>query len=310
MRLSRQVQLFLRILLLLLNNNGSDVSQVQAAALVSDVSTVAMVGLGHRLELDAGIRANASSIDCLEIISDHYLHVPPERRERLLALAQEFPLLPHGIEMSIGTVGPVDDQYLDHLARLVADINGPWASDHLAFTRAGGVALGQLTPLVRTRETAREIAAKAQHVQDVIGVPFLLENITYYVDFASELSEAEFIAEIMENCSCGLLLDVTNVYINSINHSFDAAQFLATIPLERVVQIHLAGGEWHEDTLMDSHSASVHEEAWELLGEVVSQTPSLRAVTIERDDDYPVDFQELLAEVTRARSVVARAEAE
>ncbi|WP_378740068.1 DUF692 family multinuclear iron-containing protein [Nocardia brasiliensis] len=260
------------------------------------------VGLGYRRELDAAIMANQESIDCLEIITENFLETPVGGPLELLR--DRFPLTPHGVEMSIGTEGPLDTGYLDDLADLVARVDAPWCSDHLSFTRAGGVSIGQLTPLLRTREMAEEIAGKARQVQERVGTPFLLENITYHLDFPAELSEAEFITRVVETAGCGLLLDLTNVFINSVNHRYDPVEFLNSIPLERVVQLHLAGGYWSDGTLLDSHSAPVPGEVWELLDYLAGRAPAVRCVILERDQEFPDDFDELTADLRRARAAI------
>ncbi|MFG1793340.1 DUF692 family multinuclear iron-containing protein [Nocardia sp. NPDC049149] len=263
------------------------------------------VGLGYRRELDAAIMANRESIDCLEIITENFFGTPVGGPLELLR--DRFPLTPHGVEMSIGTEGPLDRAYVADLADLVARVGAPWCSDHLSFTRAGGVSIGQLTPLVRTRESAAQIAGKVRQVQQQVGTPFLLENITYHLDFPAELSEAEFITLVIESAGCGLLLDLTNVFINAVNHRYDPIEFLNSIPLERVVQLHLAGGYWSEGTLLDSHSAPVPAEVWELLDHVSGRTPALRCVILERDQEFPDDFTELTADLHRARASIGSA---
>jgi uncharacterized protein len=265
-------------------------------------------GLGYRRELHDGIMANAAGIDWLEVITEHYLSGSPQAAAALTALRERFPIVPHGIEMSIGTPGEVDVAYLDGLARLVDQVDAPYFSDHLCFTRAGGVSLGTLTPLPRSRALARELGAKAQRIQAAVGRPFVLENITYHVDLRTEITEAEFIAEFCEFSECGLLLDVTNLWTNSVNHGFDPIDFLDVIPTERVVQVHLAGGMDEEHGLIDSHSAAVPEQVWELFDELLRRV-AVKAVLIERDQDFPEDFGELLAEVTRARAATVSATA-
>ncbi|MBO0871405.1 MAG: DUF692 domain-containing protein, partial [Micromonosporaceae bacterium] len=195
---------------------------------------------------------------------------------------------------------------LGRLARLVELIEAPYFSDHLCFTRAGGVSLGSLNPLPRSSDLARELGAKAQRVQRAVGVPLILENITYHVDLKTEITEAEFIAEFCEHCDCGLLLDVTNLYTNSVNHHFDPLSFLDVIPTERVVQVHLAGGVEEPAALIDSHSAPVPEPVWELFDELLRRVP-LKAALIERDQDFPDDFGELVSEVGRTRSAMQAA---
>ncbi len=262
------------------------------------------VGLGYRPDLDRQIWANQASIDWLELISEHYLARPREQLDQALRLRGAFPLVPHGVELSIGTPGEPDPAYLDALAELVALVGAPWCSDHLCFTRAGGIALGQLTPLPRTRAVAADVARKARQVQERVGVPFLLENISYYIDIEGQLSEAEFLTEVMEGCECGLLLDLANVFVNAGNHGFSALEFLAAIPLERVVQVHLAGGEESPNALLDTHSAPVPDEVFTLLRHLVERAPNLRAVLIERDTDFPDDFQELADDLADAREIL------
>jgi uncharacterized protein (UPF0276 family) len=247
-----------------------------------------------------------NSIDWLEVITEHYLFTGLQGRERLAELREAFRLVPHGIEMSIGSPGEVDGDYLDALTQLVNDIDAPYFSDHLCFTRAGGVSLGSLTPLPRSLALARQLGAKAQRIQDRVGVPFILENITYHVDLKTELSEAEFIAEFCEHCDCGLLLDLTNLFINSVNHRFDPELFLDTLPIERVVQVHLAGGTEEPGVLLDSHSTAVPEPVWALFADLLRRLP-LKAALIERDQDFPEDFGELLGEIHRTRAAMRAA---
>ena len=263
------------------------------------------IGLGYRPELDVEIWANRSTIQWLEIISEHYLGRPPEKVEQALHLLTEFPLIPHGVELSIGTQGPLDDAYVETLAEFADLIKAPWFSDHLCFTRADGIALGQLIPLPRTRAVAADVAAKAQQVQERVGRPFLLENITYYIDLPSELTEAQFVTEVMERCDCGLLLDLTNLFINSVNHRFEPLDFLAAIPTERVVQVHLAGGEESPVALVDTHSTAVPPPVFELLHDTAALSPNLKGVMVERDQNFPEDFAEIAADLATARRTIS-----
>ncbi|GLW10383.1 UPF0276 protein [Microtetraspora sp. NBRC 13810] len=264
-------------------------------------------GLGYRAELAGVVGEHAGRIDWLEVITEHYLFAPADLREELGELAGRFPVVPHGVEMSIGSAGEVDGVYLDALAALVDEIDAPWFSDHLCFTRTEDVLLGLLAPLPRTRDVARELGRKARRVQDAVGRPFLLENITYYVDLATPLTEAQFIAEVMEHCDCHLLLDLANLDINARNHGFDPLGFLDVIPVERVAQVHLAGGidGVAGEMSLDSHGAAVPERVWELLDELLSRT-AVPATLIERDQNFPDDPAELLADLDRARARLRR----
>ncbi|MFE4258073.1 DUF692 family multinuclear iron-containing protein [Streptomyces sp. NPDC056883] len=258
-------------------------------------------GLGYRRQLADGITASGFGIDWLEVITEHYLFAPPDTREALRELRRGHPLVPHGLELSLGSPEPPDPRYVEELAGLVEEIGAPWFSDHLCFTRADAISVGTLAPLPRSSAVAQLVARRAQRVQDEVGVPLILENITYHIDLPNPLTEAQFIAEVMEHCECGLLLDLTNLDINSRNHHYDVGDFLDTIPVERVVQVHLAGGTEEADgTARDTHSAPVPERVWELLAELTART-EIKATLLERDQDFPEDFSEITAEVARAR---------
>lgn len=285
-------------------------------------------GLGYRRELDAQIRANRDRIDWLELISEHSISTTRDHFHTAVDLSRLFPVSPHGVDLSIGTEGSLDERYVERLIELVHATRAPWFSDHLCFTRAGGIDLGQLTPLYRTATVALEIAEKARRLQEQAGVPFLLENITYYFEIPGELSEAEFITKVLEESGCGLLLDLTNVYVNSVNHGFDPYAFLATLPLDRVVQVHLGGCVWRDGVLVgtcpckrralrrpdgkpstdglmiDTHGHAIAPAVWDLLDYVV-QRASVRGVLLERDANFPDDFGEILSELDTARSIMA-----
>lgn len=263
------------------------------------------VGVALRSEIQSEIVASSAMIDWLELITEDFLF-NPQRRDAVCALSERFPLVPHGVELSIGSAEEPDPVYVDALAELVELVRAPWCSDHLCFTRAGGVALNTLVPLQRTREVAQAVARRAQRIQDRVGVPFLLENVSTYIDVGGDLTEAEFVTQVMDSCECGLLLDLTNVYNNSVNLGGDPSSFIDAIPLERVVQVHVAGGTWSGEFLQDNHSADVFGEVWELLADVLPRAP-IKGVLIERDGRFPGDFPNVLADVERAKLVCASA---
>lgn len=262
------------------------------------------VGLGYRLPLHDDILANAGRIDFLEFISDQYLYAPTEKVDRLTALREHFPLIPHGIGMSIGTAGALSQGYLDKLAVLADRVQAPWFSDHLSFTKVPDTDVGQLTPLWFTRDSLETVCRNIRQLTAVTGSRrFLLENITYYFPMpGSEMTEAEFLTRVLEDTDTGLLLDVNNVYVNSVNLGFDPLEFLDSIPLERTVQIHIAGGTYVEDMLVDTHSTPVVEEVWELLRYVLDRVPA-KAILLEWDQDWP-EFGVLLDHLDRAREIL------
>ncbi|MET9428911.1 DUF692 domain-containing protein [Streptomyces sp. NPDC003036] len=263
------------------------------------------VGLGYRSALHDDTLAARARIDWLEIVTDRFLR--GRDAELLLELRRSFTLVPHGVELSIGSDAPLDQAYLDAVAAVADAVDAPWVSDHLAFTRERGVDLLTLAPVLRTEEKAAAVAAKARAVEDRLGRPFLLENITYYMEMPGGLSEAEFITTVLERCDSGLLLDLNNVATNAVNHHFDPYAFLDAIPLDRVVQVHLAGNVPEEPSgglVVDRHDGPVSEDVFALL-EYVAARVHLKAVSIERDQHFPDDFGELLDELTRTRSALA-----
>ncbi|MCP3065172.1 DUF692 domain-containing protein [Myxococcus sp. K38C18041901] len=265
------------------------------------------VGIGFRPELQKEQSRHLDRIDWFELIADRYLRSVPESIERARAMKGRQALVPHGLELSVGTEGPLDLQYCDEVAELVRTLRAPFYSDHLCMTKAGGFEIGQLTPLPFTEAAARRAARKARDIQRLLGVPFLLENVSYSFAFPSPMTEQAFVSRVVTEADCGLLLDLTNVFINSQNHRYDPYAFLEALPLDRVIQIHLAGGEKHGGRWVDSHSQSVdaHPEVWRLLEYVVARSP-VRAVLIERDQNFPSEFQEMLQDIEHAREILGR----
>ncbi|MFF2409976.1 DUF692 family multinuclear iron-containing protein [Streptomyces sp. NPDC058092] len=263
------------------------------------------IGLGYRREMhDATVR-HRDEVDFLEIVTDAYLG-RPRADASLRCLKEQFVLIPHGLEMSVGSEQPLDLAYLDGVAAIADAVEAPWVSDHLCFTREDGVELGTLTPVRRTMQRARHIAEKAKKAQAYLGRPFLLENIAYYVDLPGELSEAEMLAEVLDRSGCGLLLDLTNIAVNARNHRFSAEDMLDSLPLDRVVQVHLAGSSGRQEfdgLQLDSHDGPISDEVFGLLARLVSKCRP-KAVMIERDDHFPDDFGEILADLRRAREIV------
>ena len=262
-------------------------------------------GIGYREPFRTELFLDRSSVDFLEIVADHFLDPTPQKEQELELLASHFTLIPHGINLSIGSAEGVDMVYVQKFANLISRIQPPWWSEHIAFTRAGGVDIGHLTPLPFTKESVEILCRNIAQVQRVIDTPFILENISYVVNLpGAEMSEAAFLAEVIERTGCGLLLDVTNLHMNSINFGYDPIEFLESIPMERVVQLHFVGGRWSQDVYVDTHSEPTPAEIWELLDEVVTRAP-VKGVLLERDENIP-PFAELAAEVAQAREIGKR----
>jgi uncharacterized protein (UPF0276 family) len=239
-------------------------------------------------------------IDWLEFTPENFMGRGGKSRQILQQAKEKFPLISHGVSLSLGSLDPLSDAYLAELESLFADTNPAWFSDHLSFSSINGHYFNDLIPLPRTMETVRHVSDRIRAVQDRIQRPMLFENISQYMNAPSDaMTDAEFVAAIAERADCGLLLDVNNVYVNSQNHQFDPLDFLRHIPLERVVQIHVAGHHEFPEGLVDTHGAPVIDPVWDLL-EWVLQRCKPCGVMLERDTDLP-EFEELIPELQRIR---------
>ena len=265
-----------------------------------------MVGIGFREPFRADVFLHREKIDFLEITADHYLDARQTKIEELKLLKEHFPLIPHSLELSLGSAEGIDEEYLEKVAELVEFVDPEWFSDHLCFTKSGGVRIGHLAPVPYTREAVNVFVRNITQVKKRIKTPLILENITYLVRFpSSEMSEAEFIRRILEETGCGLLLDVTNLYINARNFDFDWRRFLDEIPAERVVQLHFVGSHRHAARLIDAHADRTEAEIWQVFEEVAARCP-VRGAILERDENFP-PFAEILEELETARNYLKTA---
>lgn len=242
------------------------------------------------------------SVSWLEALTENYL-VPGGRPMHFLErLRAEYPIVLHGVSLSIGSSDPLNEDYLREVKALAARIEPAWVSDHLCWTGVDGVNLHDLLPLPFTEEALRHVVSRVAAVQERLGRRLVLENVSSYVSFAaSDMTEWEFLREVAERADCHLLLDVNNVYVSSVNHSFDPMAYLRGIPVERVQQFHLAGHRDMGDYLIDTHDEPVCEAVWRLFHAAVERFGPLSTM-IERDDNIPA-LDVLLAELDRARSV-------
>jgi len=262
------------------------------------------VGLGCRQELHDQIREHRDRIDFLEVISEECMHATSDRLDAIRALADDFPLVLHGVGLSIGTALPPAPEYLRRLAAAVDAVQPHWYSDHLSFSQVAETDVAQLTPLWFTEESLDAVCRNVGILKEHIDAPFLLENITYYFPIpGAEMSEAEFITRVLETTDCGMLLDVNNVHINSCNLGFDPYDFLESIPLDRVVQIHIAGGREVEGMIVDTHGSPVHPAVWDLLRWVVDRAP-VKGILLEWDQEFPA-FPVLIEHLDQARAILA-----
>jgi hypothetical protein len=261
-------------------------------------------GLGLRVEHYEALLAQPSRIEWLEIVSENYMvhgGLPLVWLERF---RERFPLVMHGVSMSIGSTDPLDDDYLARLAALAERIEPAWVSDHLCWTGVQGVNLHDLMPLPYTEEALDHVVARVKQVQDRLKRRILLENVSSYVSFgASQMTEWEFLAEVAERADCLILLDINNVHVSAMNHGFSALDYLRGIPVSRVQQFHLAGYEQGERLIIDTHDAPVSNAVWDLYIHAVRRFGRVSTM-IERDDHFP-PLSELMAELEHARVLAA-----
>ncbi|HEY8377322.1 MAG TPA: DUF692 domain-containing protein [Nannocystis sp.] len=266
------------------------------------------VGLGLRADFMNEVDEGAGEgVPFWEISPDNYIFRGGARPRRLARIAERFPFLSHGLSVSLGGLDPLDGQHLAGLRRFLDhELPVPWHSEHLCWSTFGGKMLHDLLPLPWTTASARRVAGRVRELADRLERPILVENISYYLPLAcAPLDEADFVVEVLERADCGLLLDVNNVFVNAQNHGFDPLAWLQKIPLDRVVQLHVAGHEfWDDDTrdlIVDTHGAPVRREVDELLAWVVERTGPI-PVLLERDENIP-PLAELLAERERLAGV-------
>jgi len=264
---------------------------------------VAGVGLGLRSSHVAELEAGAGEVAWLEVLADNYAHTQGPARRRLLGLRERFPMVLHGVGLSLGSTDPLDLDYVDAIAGLAREVEPAWISEHLAWTSVGGRHHHELLPLPFIDESVETLATNIRAAQDRLGRRILVENSATYMAFAcSSMSEAEFVCSVLERADCGLLLDVNNLYVNARNHGFDPLVYLDAIPADRVGQMHLGGHDDHGDLLIDAHGSAVAEPVWALFAQAVARFPGV-PVAIEWDRDVPA-FEVLIAERDRARSLI------
>jgi uncharacterized protein len=270
------------------------------------------IGIGYRAPIDTWTRRNLARFDVIEVTVDHCLFAGAATREAIFDLVGRIPLTAHGVGLSIGTDEPLDLAYLDRVAQVVERLKAPAYSEHLAFTRVPGRELANLLPLPRTEAVAESIVAKVRTVRSRVAVPFLLENISYVFEWPdSNLSDAEFLDLICRESGAGLLLDIENLHLNSLNHGFDPYAFLDALPTDLVKEVHMAGGVTVQEEflerpfLADSHSHPIPDPTLDLLRHALSRHAPT-TIILERDDRLEA-VDEILDDVTRLRACVADA---
>ncbi|WDE02278.1 DUF692 domain-containing protein [Thalassomonas actiniarum] len=261
------------------------------------------VGLSFRTEIAQEIVEQIDSFDFLELIVETAFAgiLPDDFYEQVVG---RVPVTAHGVSASLGSLDEarIDDGHLERVKAELARLRCPWFSEHLAFTKAQQVDAGQLLPLQRSQATVDFVAQKIRHMAEAVGIPVLIENIAYYFNIpGAEMDEAEFLTRVIEAADCGLLLDINNLYANCLNHGLDPMAFIDSLPADRVVEIHLAGGEEIEDVYIDTHGHAVNQAVFDLFA-YACRTKAPKAVVLEREKNIP-SIDELIEEIQAIKSV-------
>lgn len=262
------------------------------------------VGIGLRRQHQNDFMNGSPQVDWLEVISENFMTVGGRQTQLLDQVLKSYLVVCHGVEMSLGSLDELNPRYVSLLKELVQKTKAPWFSDHLCFTSNEQVHFHDLIPTLRSVESVKVISEKIKIIQDVVGKPFALENISYYVEFPEhEMSEPEFIQQIIQETGCYLLLDVNNVFVNAFNHSYDPLTYLKALPLDKVIQIHLAGHFHRGDLIIDSHGDAVAPEVWDLYRQTLKLLGRPVSTLIEWDNGLPA-MEVLEGEVAKAKRIL------
>lgn len=259
-------------------------------------------GVGLRVEHYAHVLEKRPAIDWFEVISENFMVRGGNPRRVLDQVREHYPIVMHGVSLSIGSVDPLNTSYLAELATLARQVEPAWISDHLCWGSLHGHYAHDLLPLPYTEETLKHVSERVLQVQDYLRRPLVLENVSSYVTFVeSEMAEWEFLTELHRRTSCGLLVDINNIFVSAHNHNFDAQLFLDALPVDAIAQVHLAGHRSEGNLLLDTHDHPVREEVWQLYRSAIEKWGSVSTL-IEWDDQLP-EFSRLDEERLHARAV-------
>jgi uncharacterized protein (UPF0276 family) len=262
-------------------------------------------GLGYRRAMTQDIAdAPDGFVDFMEVAPENWIGIGGAMARRFRAAAERFPFVIHGLSLSIGSPAPLDEELVRAVGRFMREHRIRCYTEHLSYCSDEGH-LYDLMPIPFTEEAVRHVSERIRRVQDILGERIGMENVSYYAAPGQAMSELEFTNAVLEEADCGLLLDVNNIYVNSINHGYDPAEFLSGLPGERIMYVHVAGHyEEAEDLRVDTHGADVIEPVWDLL-DLAYERFGVLPTLLERDFNIP-PLPELLGEVARVRQAQQR----
>lgn len=261
-------------------------------------------GLGLRTEHYDDVINLKPDVDWFEIITENYLIDGGKPLYFLDKVRENYPIVMHGVSLSIGSTDPLDWDYLKQVKTLAKRVEPAWISDHLCWTGVKGLNMHDLLPIPYTKEAISHIAARIREIQDFLGRQILIENVSSYLTYTeSEMTEWEFISAIANEADCFILLDVNNIYVSSVNHEFNPLDYINAISPQHVVQIHLAGHSNEGNYIIDTHDAPIIQPVWDLYAATIARFGQVSTI-IERDDNIP-PIEILLAELNQARIIMA-----
>jgi uncharacterized protein (UPF0276 family) len=257
------------------------------------------IGIGLRIPHYGHILERKPAVDWFEIISENYMLDAGRPLNVLDQILESYRVVQHGVSMYFGNAARPNREHLRRLKRLVKRTGSPWLSDHLCWGSVDGRYTHDLLPMPYTWEAVEWTARNIREVQDTVGIPVAVENVSSYAEFhASEMTEWEFLSEVVERADCGILLDVNNIYVSSKNHGFDPVLYLDAVPAERVAQIHIAGHTKFEKYILDTHDHPVLDPVWKLYAQAIRRI-GRTATLLEWDDRIP-NFEEVHREAKKA----------
>jgi len=262
-------------------------------------------GLGLRTDHYQHVIDNKPQVDWFEIISENYMVPGGKPLANLAKIREDYPMVMHGVSMSIGSTDPLNLTYLQKLKQLIDRVEPQWISDHLCWTTVNHVNSHDLLPLPYNESTINHIADRIKQVQDTVGRQMLIENLSSYITYNnSDLTEWEFVNEIAKRADCYILLDINNIFVSANNHHFEPQQYINGIDSDRVMQFHLAGHSYNGDMIIDTHDHDVCDPVWDLYSYALERFGAVSTM-IERDDNIP-PFEELRQELTIAEKIAAK----
>ena len=262
-------------------------------------------GLGLRREHYQTVLDSKPDIDWFEILSENYMVAGGKPLDFATRIREHYPMVMHGVAMSIGSASALNMDYLKQLKNLAQRIQPSWISDHLCWTGVNGRNTHDLLPLPYTEEAISHVVSRVNQVQDYLGREILLENVSSYVSFKqSDMPEWEFLSQVSQQSGCYLLLDINNIYVSSFNHEFNPLTYLNHIPVDKVKQFHLAGHTNCDTHIIDTHDEPVIDEVWSLYQQAVKRFGKVSTM-IERDDNIP-PLQTLIDELDLAKNIAKK----